>query len=109
MPLTIFFFKKNTKFEWSKTTNEFFSKLESIFVTVFLSIQFDNTRETVLEINFSIWYIGGILFQYIDGIFRLCVYYFKKEFVGRMQLRNLRKKMLTITRCFENGTLNYGT
>ena len=78
MLLTNFMRKKNTKFDWSRTTNEVFSKLKQIFVTVPLLIQFDNTRETVLETNVSIWCIGGILFQYIDGIFRFCVYYFKK-------------------------------
>ena len=69
MLLTIFF-EKNTKFDWSETTNEVFSKPNQIFVTVPLLIRFDNTRETVLETNVSIWCIGDILFQYIDGIFR---------------------------------------
>ena len=62
---------KNTKFDWSETMNEFFSKLKQIFVIVRLLIQFDNTREWVLETKVSIWCIGGILFQHIDGIFRI--------------------------------------
>ena len=89
MPLTNLM-KKNTKFDWSKTKNDFFSKLKQIFVTIPLLIQFDNTREKVLETNVSTWCIGGILFQYIDGILRLCDYYLKIKLAGRMQLRNLR-------------------
>ena len=50
MPLTNLM-KKDTKFDWSDTTNEVFSKLKQIFVTAPLLIQFDNTRETVLETN----------------------------------------------------------
>ena len=76
MPLTNSIIK-NTKFDWLETTNETFSKLKQIFVIVFLLVQFYNTRETVLETNVSTWYIGGILFQYIYGIFRPGVYYFK--------------------------------
>ena len=70
---------KNTKFEWSRTTNETFSKLKQILVIAPLLIQFDNTRETVLETNVSIWCIGGILSQYMDGIFRPFVDYLKKK------------------------------
>ena len=61
-----------------KNNDEVFSKLKQIFVTVLLLIQFNNTRETVLETNVSIWCIGGTLFQYVDGIFRFCVNFFKK-------------------------------
>ena len=71
--------KKNTKFDWSETTNEVFSKLKQIFVTFLLLIQLDHTRETVLETNVSIWCIEGTLFQYIHGIFRFCDYYLKKK------------------------------
>ena len=56
-------------------------------------IQFDNTRETVLETNVSTWCIGGILFQYIDGIYRFCVYYFKNT----RRLNAITK--FTIKRC----------
>ena len=65
MPLTNLM-KKDTKFDWSETTNEAFSKLKQIFITAPLLIQFDNTRETVLETNVSVWCIGGTLSQYID-------------------------------------------
>ena len=78
MPLTNLM-KKNTKFDWSETTNEAFSKLKHIFVTAPLLVQFDNTRETVLETDVSTWCIGGTLSQYIDGIFRPCAYYSKKN------------------------------
>ena len=78
MPLTNLM-KKDTKFDWSKTTNEVLSKLEQIFVTVPLLIQFDNTRKTALETNVSIWCIGGTLSQYTDGILRPYVDYFKKN------------------------------
>ena len=53
MPLTNLV-KKDTKFDWSEATNEAFSKLKQICVTAPLLIQFDNTRETVLETNASI-------------------------------------------------------
>ena len=100
MPLTNLV-KKDTKFDWSDATNETFSKLKQIFVTAPLLIQFDNTRETVLETNVSIWCIGGILFQYIDGIFRPCVYYSKKNSPAKCNYEIYDKKMLTIIRCFK--------
>ena len=78
MLLTSLVKTKITKFDWSKTTNDFFSKLKQIFVTVFLLIQFDNTKETVLETNVSIWCTGGVLSQYMDKNFRFCVYHFEK-------------------------------
>ena len=78
MPLTNLM-KKDTKFDWSEATNEVFSKLKQIFVTFFLLIQFNNTRETGMEINVSTWCIDGILFQYIDKNFCFCVYYLKKK------------------------------
>ena len=81
--------KKNTKLDWSKTTNEFFWKLKQTFVTVSLLIQFNNTKETVLETTASIRGIVGTLFQYIDGIFRFCALLFIKKLAGRNQLRNL--------------------
>ena len=52
------FNKKNTIFDWSEITNETFSKLKQIFVTVPLLIQFDNTRETVLETNVQLGALG---------------------------------------------------
>ena len=70
-------------------------------MTVFLLIQFDNTRETVVETNFLTWCIGGTLFQYIDGIFRLCVYIIKKNSPAECNYEIYDKKMLTIIRCFE--------
>ena len=82
--------------------NEVFSKLKQVFVTVPLLIQFNNKRETVIKPKVSIWCIGGILFQYADGVFRICAYYFeKKKQAGRMQLQNYNKKMLPIMHCFE--------
>ena len=70
-------------------------------MTVPLLIQFANTRETVLEINVSIWCIGGTLFQYIDGIFRPCVYYFKKNSPAECNYEIYEQKMLAIIRCLE--------
>ena len=52
MPLTNLI-KKDAKFDWSEATNEAFSKLKQIFVSAPILIQFDNTRETVLETNVS--------------------------------------------------------
>ena len=93
--------KKNTKFDWLNTTNEVFSKLKQISVTVFLLIQLDNTRETILETNVSIWCIEGTLFQYIDGIFRPCAYYFKNNSPAEYNYEIYEIKMLTIIRCLE--------
>ena len=76
--------KKDTKFDWSETTNDAFSKLKHIFVTAPLLIQFDNSRKTMLETKVSIWCNGGTLSQYIDGVLRLFAYYLKKKLAGRM-------------------------
>ena len=70
-------------------------------MTVPLLVQFDNTRETVLETDVSIWCIGGTLFQYIDGVFRQCAYYFKKNSPAECNYEIYDKKMLTIIRCLE--------
>ena len=100
MPLTNLV-KKDTKFDWSDATNETFSKLKQIFVTVPLLFQFDNTRETVLETNASTWCIGGTLFQYIDGILRPCAYYSKKNSPAECNYEIYDKEMLAIIRCLE--------
>ena len=84
-----------------KNNDEVFSKLKQIFVTVLLLIQFNNTRETVLETNVSIWCIGGTLSQYIDGIFRPCAYYFKKNSPAECNYEIYDKEMLAIIRCLE--------
>ena len=78
----------------------FFSKLKQFFVIGFLLIQFDNTRETLLETNVPIWFMGN-LFQYIDGIFRPCVNYFKKNSAAECNYEIYDKKKLTIIRCLE--------
>ena len=100
MPLTNLI-KNDTKFDWLEITIDFFSKLKQIFVTIPLLIQFDNTRETVLETNVSTWCIGGTLSQYIDGIFRFCVYYSKKNSPAKCNYKIYDTKMLTIFRCLE--------
>ena len=70
-------------------------------MTALLLIQFDNTRETVLEINVSTWCIGGILFQYIDRIVRPCVYYYKKNLPIACNYEIYDKEMLAIIRYLE--------
>ena len=100
MPLTNLV-KKDTKFDWSEATNEAFSKLKQIFVTAPLLVQFDNTRETVLETHVSIWCIGGTLSQYIDGILRPCAYYSKKNSPAECNYEIYDKEMLAIIRCLE--------
>ena len=100
MPLTNLM-KKDTKFDWSEATNEAFSKLKQIFFTAPLLIQFDNTRETVLETNASIWCIEGTLSQYIDGVLRPCVYYSKKNSPTECNYEIYDKEILTIIRCLE--------
>ena len=74
---------------------------EANFRDCFLLIQFDNRRETVLETNVSNWCIGGMLFQYISGIFRPYVYYLKRTSPADCNYKIYDKKMLAIIRCFE--------
>ena len=80
---------------------KFFFEIETNLRDRFLLIQFDNTRETVLETNVSIWCIEGILIQYIDGILRPCVYYLKKNSPAECNYEIYDKKMLAIIRCLE--------
>ena len=70
-------------------------------MTLPLLIQFDNTRETVLETNASTWCIGVTLSQYIDGILRPCAYYSKKNSPAECNYEIYDKEMLAIIRCLE--------
>ena len=78
-----------TKFDWSEATKKAFSKLKQIFVTAPLLIQFDNTRETVLETNVLIWCIGVFCFNILMEV-SAPAFIIKEKSPGRMQLRNLR-------------------
>ena len=74
--------------------------MKQIFVIVPLLIQFDNTRETVLEIKISIWCIGGILFQYIEFSAPAFIILIKNS-PAECNYEIYDKKILTIIRCFE--------
>ena len=97
MPLTKLV-KKTRNSIGRKQRTRFFRSWSKFPWPFFIYIQIDNARETVLETNVSTWCIGGTLFQYIDGIFRFCVYYLKKTSPTEWNYEIYAKKMLTIIR-----------
>lgn len=53
-------------------------------------MRFDPNKKVVLEMDFSDFVFGEVIFQYDEnGTFRPVIYFSKKTRTGQMQLRNL--------------------
>ncbi len=93
--------QKNTLFKWTEKADQDFKKLKTMFISVSILVLFDHTCTTVMKTDFSDWCIDEILLQLINNVWRLCVYYSKKNASAECNYEIYDKKMLIIIQCLK--------
>jgi hypothetical protein len=71
--------QKNTSVKWIEKADQEFKKLKIMFISVLILVLFDHTCMTVMKTDFSDWCINEILLQLVNNVWRLYVYYSKKN------------------------------
>jgi len=71
--------QKNTLFKWTEKADQDFKKLKAMFISVSILVLFDHTDMTMMKTDFSDWCINKTLLQLINNVWRLYVYYLKKN------------------------------
>ena len=83
---------KNVRFTWSSAAEDAFQLLKRMFVTAPVLMQFDPSRQTIVEANSSGYVVGGVLLQVdASGVLRPCAYHSQRKYAGRVKLRDLRQ------------------
>ncbi len=77
--LMIALIQKDTLFKWSEDADQKFNKLQTIFVTASILVQFDHICTTVMKTDSFNWCIEDTLLQLMNDVWRLCIYYLKKN------------------------------
>ncbi len=95
------FVQKNTLFKWTEKADQDFKKLKTMFISVSILLLFDHTCMTVMKTDFSDWCIDEILLQLINNVWRLCVYYSKKNASAECNYEIYDKEMLIIIQCLK--------
>ncbi len=72
-----------------------------MFISVSILVSFDHTCTTVMKINFSNWCIDETLLQLINNVWRLYVYYSKKNASAKCNYKIYDKEMLIIIQCLK--------
>ncbi len=72
-----------------------------MFISVSILVSFDHTCMTVMKTDFSDWYINEILLQLMNNVWRLCVYYSKKNTSAECNYEIYNKEMLIIIWCLK--------
>ncbi len=72
-----------------------------MFISVLILVLFNHTHITVMKTDFSDWYIDEILLQLINDVWRLCVYYLKKNASAECNYEIYDKEMLIIIQCLK--------
>ncbi len=93
--------QKNTLFKWTEKADQDFKKLKTMFISVLILVLFDHTCMTVMKTDFSDWCIDEILLQLVNNVWRLCVYYSKKNASAECNNEIYDKKMLIIIWCLK--------
>jgi len=93
--------QKNTLFKWTEKADQDFKKLKTMFISVLILVLFDHTCMTVMKTDFSIWCIDKTLLQLINAVWRLCVYYLKKNASAEYNYKIYDKKMLINIQCLK--------
>ncbi len=88
--------QKNTLFKWTEKADQDFKKLKTMFISVLILVSFDHTHMTVMKTDFSDWCINETLLQLMNDVWRLCVYYLKKNTFAECNYEIYDKKMLII-------------
>ncbi len=93
--------QKNTLFEWTEKADQDFKKLKTMFISVLILVLFDHTCTTVMKTDFSDWCIDETLLQLMNDVWRLCVYYSKKNASVKCNYKIYDKEMLIIIQCLK--------
>jgi len=93
--------QKDTSFKWIKKANQDFKKLKTMFISVSILVLFDHTCITVMKTDFSDWCIDETLLQLMNNVWRLCVYYSKKNTSAECNYEIYDKEMLIIIQCLK--------
>jgi len=88
--------QKNALFKWIEKADQDFKKLKTMFISVLILVLFDHTCMTVIKTDFSDWCINEILLQLMNDVWRLCVYYLKKNASAECNYEIYDKEMLII-------------
>ncbi len=72
-----------------------------MFISVLILVLFDHTHTTVMKTDFSNWCIDKTLLQLMNDVWRLCVYYSKKNASAECNYEIYDKKMLIIIQCLK--------
>jgi len=70
-------------------------------MSVLILVLFDHTCTTVMKTDSSDWCIDKILLQLMNDVWRLCVYYSKKNASAKCNYKIYDKKMLIIIQCLK--------
>jgi len=95
------FIQMNTFFKWTEKADQDFKKLKTMFIAALILVLFDHTCTTVMKTDFSDWCIDKILLQLMNDVWRLCVYYLKKNASAKYNYEIYDKKMLIIIQCLK--------
>jgi len=93
--------QKNTFFMWTEKANQDFKKLKVMFISVSILVSFNHTCMTVMKTDFSNWCINETLLQLMNNVWRLCVYYSKKNASAECNYEIYDKEMLIIIQCLK--------
>jgi len=93
--------QKNTSFKWIEKADQDFKKLKTMFISVLILVLFDHTCMTVMKTDFSDWCINETLLQLINNVWRLYVYYLKKNTSVECNYEIYDKEMLIIIWCLK--------
>jgi hypothetical protein len=72
-----------------------------MFISVLILVSFDHTCMTVMKTDFSDWCIDETLLQLMNNVWRLCVYYSKKNASAECNYEIYDKEMLIIIWCLK--------
>ncbi len=93
--------QKNTSFKWTEKADQDFKKLKTMFISVSILILFDHTCTIMMKTDFSDWCIDEILLQLVNDVWRLCIYYSKKNAPAECNYEIYDKEMLIIIQCLK--------
>ncbi len=100
MPMMILV-QKNALFKWTEKADQNFKKLKAMFISASILVSFDHTCMMMMKTDFSDWCIDEILLQLINNVWRLCVYYSKKNASAECNYEIYDKEMLIIIQCLK--------
>jgi hypothetical protein len=99
--------QKNTFFKWTEKTDQSFKKLKVMFISVSILVSFNHTCTIMMKTDFSDWCIDEILLQLMNDVWRLCVYYSKKNASAECNYKIYDKEMLIIIQCLKSEMQNW--